>query len=81
MKNNILSHETLAVITAGLVTLAIILCMSITLSSCSTTSKTGIGHQIAPMVKNYDVKKIKLQANSNVSPWAWEEVAIQQEKH
>ena len=37
-------------------------------TSCSTTSKTGIGHQIAPMVNNYDVKKIKLQTSSNVQP-------------
>lgn len=58
------AHETLATIVAGLTTLAIILCMAITLSSCQTTY-SGMGRQVAPMVHDYDVKEIKFQANSN----------------
>lgn len=61
------AHETLAVIITGVFTLAIIMALSISMTSCSSTRQVGIGHQIAPMV-NYDVKKIKLQANSNVVP-------------
>lgn len=61
------AHETLAVVITGLFTLAIIIALSATFSSCSTTQQVGYGHKVAPMV-NYDVKKIKLQANSNVIP-------------